>query len=105
MIFFVEKMREAFALQKLLTFFQQKNIGKFKILKFEILTSCKLTTLLVLNNRAQITLLGYNANSQTQSDAAEHGILTFAYRNFYGKNNKNKNVNQESLKVEMDSSK
>ena len=25
--FFVEKLKEAFALQKLLTFFQQKNIG------------------------------------------------------------------------------
>ena len=36
--FFVEKMREAFALQKLLTFFQQKNIGIFEILMFEILT-------------------------------------------------------------------
>ena len=36
--FFVEKMREAFALQKLLTFFQQKNIGIFEILTFEILT-------------------------------------------------------------------
>ena len=40
-------MREAFALQKLLTFFQQKNIGIFEILMFEILT-----TSLVLNNRA-----------------------------------------------------
>ena len=39
MIFFVEKMREAFAMQKLLTFFQQKNIGIFEILRFEILTS------------------------------------------------------------------
>ena len=38
LIFFVEKMREAFALQKLLTFFQQKNIGIFQILTFEILT-------------------------------------------------------------------
>ena len=36
---FVEKMKEAFALQKLFTFFQQKNIGKFEILTFEILTS------------------------------------------------------------------
>ena len=34
LIFFVEKMREAFALQKLLTFFQKKNIGVFEILKF-----------------------------------------------------------------------
>ena len=33
LIFFVEKTRE-----KLLTFFSTKNIGKFKILTFEILT-------------------------------------------------------------------
>ena len=32
-------MREAWALQKILTFFQQKNIGIFEILTFEILTS------------------------------------------------------------------
>ena len=41
LIFFVEIMREAFALQKLLTFFQKKkkkNIGIFQILMFEILT-------------------------------------------------------------------
>ena len=31
-------MREAFALQKLLTFFSTKNIGVFEILTFEILT-------------------------------------------------------------------
>ena len=37
--FFVEKMREAFALQKRLTFFQKKNIGIFEILVFEILTN------------------------------------------------------------------
>ena len=37
-IFFVHKMREAFAMQNLLTFFQQKNIGVFEILTFEILT-------------------------------------------------------------------
>ena len=36
--FFVEKRREAFALQKLLTFFSTKYIGKFKILTFEIIT-------------------------------------------------------------------
>ena len=38
--FFVDKIREAFAvaLQKLLTFFSAKNIGKSKILTFEILT-------------------------------------------------------------------
>ena len=47
-------MREAFALQKLLSFFQQKNIGVFEILTFEILTKRKLTMSLVLNNRAQI---------------------------------------------------
>ena len=40
MIFFVEKMKEAFALQKLLTFFSTKNIGLFEILTFEILTTC-----------------------------------------------------------------
>ena len=39
LIFFVEKMREAFALQKLFTFFSTKNIGIFEILTFEILTS------------------------------------------------------------------
>ena len=39
LIFFVEKMREAFALQKLFTFFFIKNIGIFEILTFEILTS------------------------------------------------------------------
>ena len=33
--------------------FQQKNIGVFEILMFEILTKQYLTTLLVLNNRAQ----------------------------------------------------
>ena len=38
LIFFVEKMTEDFALQKLLTFFSAKNIGVFEILKFEILT-------------------------------------------------------------------
>ena len=35
--FFVEKMREAFAVQKLLSF-STKNIGIFEILVFEILT-------------------------------------------------------------------
>ena len=39
LIFFVEKMREAFERQKLLTFFSIKNIGIFEILSFEILTS------------------------------------------------------------------
>ena len=43
-------MREAFALQKLLTFFQQKILAYLRYFKtFEILTS---TTSLVLNNRA-----------------------------------------------------
>ena len=40
LIFFVEKMRGTFALQKLLVFFfSTKNIGIFEILTFEILTS------------------------------------------------------------------
>ena len=47
-------MREAFALQKLLTFFQQKNNGEYKILTFEILTKRLLTASLVLNNRALV---------------------------------------------------
>ena len=38
LIYFVEKMREAFALQKLLTFFSTKKNGDFQILGFEILT-------------------------------------------------------------------
>ena len=40
LIVFEEKMKEAFALalQKLLTFFQQKNIAVFQIFTFEILT-------------------------------------------------------------------
>ena len=37
--FFVEKMREAFAMQKLLTFFSTKNIGIFETLVFESLTN------------------------------------------------------------------
>ena len=52
MIFLVDKMREAFVPQKLLTFFN-KNIGIFEILTFEILTKRQLTTSLVLNNWAQ----------------------------------------------------
>ena len=35
---FCEKMREAFAMQKLLTFFSTKIIGIYEILTFEILT-------------------------------------------------------------------
>ena len=40
LIFFVEKMRKAFALQKLFTFFQQKIMAFRSILAFEILTKC-----------------------------------------------------------------
>ena len=36
---FIDKMREAFTMQKLLTFFSTKNIGVFQILTFEILTT------------------------------------------------------------------
>ena len=39
-------------MQKLLTFFQQKNIGIFERLTFENLTKLQLITSLVLNNRA-----------------------------------------------------
>ena len=39
LVFFVENMREAFALRKLLTIFSTKNIVIFEILRFEILTS------------------------------------------------------------------
>ena len=50
--FFVEKMREAFALQKPLTFFNKKYwcVLDISVLNF----SETLTTLLVLNNRAQV---------------------------------------------------
>ena len=37
--FFVEKMKKAFAVQNLLSFFSTKNIGIFEILVFEILTN------------------------------------------------------------------
>ena len=40
LIFFVEKMREVFVMQKLLTFFSTKNIGVFQILTNESLTKC-----------------------------------------------------------------
>ena len=50
---FVEKMREPFAMQKLLIFLD-KNIGIFEILTFGIITSRSLTTSLVLNNLDQI---------------------------------------------------
>ena len=36
-MFFVEKMREAVAMQKLLIFFSTKNFGVVKMLMFEIL--------------------------------------------------------------------
>ena len=49
-------MREAFALPKASHIFSTKHIGKFKILTFEILTKGKLTTSLVLNNRALMFL-------------------------------------------------
>ena len=49
---FVEKMREAFAMQKLLIFITTRNIGVFQMLTFD----SKLTTLLVLN-RPQIASL------------------------------------------------
>ena len=45
-------MREAFALQKLLTFSQQKILANLRYFN-EILTKRKVTTSLVLNNRAQ----------------------------------------------------
>ena len=52
LIFVVEKRREAFALQKLLTFFSLKNTGIFPIRTFEILTRPQLTTSLFFNNCA-----------------------------------------------------
>ena len=39
LIFFVKKMREAFAMQNASHIFSTKNIGIFEILTFEILTS------------------------------------------------------------------
>ena len=54
---FVEKMWEAFAWQKASYIFSTKNIGKFEIFRFEILTKCQLMTSLVLNKRAQISAL------------------------------------------------
>ena len=36
--FLLKKMRKAFAMQKLLTFFSTNNIGEFQILTFETLT-------------------------------------------------------------------
>ena len=52
MIFFVEKMKDAFALQKLLTFFSTKNIGIYQIYALEILTKRKPKMSLVLNKWA-----------------------------------------------------
>ena len=49
-------MREAFALQKLLTNFSTKNIAIVEKLTFKILT-CELTTSLVLNIQAQMIIL------------------------------------------------
>ena len=46
-------MREAFALQKLLTFSKPKNFVIFQTLVFEILMKCYLLRSLLLNNRAQ----------------------------------------------------
>ena len=59
-------MREAFALQKLLTFFH-KNIGIFEILTLEILTKRSLTTSLDLNNRVQAE----NSNNMNKGLAIE----------------------------------
>ena len=50
MIFFVDKMREAFA--EASHIFSTKNTGIFEILTFEILMKCQLIMSLVLNNRA-----------------------------------------------------
>ena len=38
LLFFVEKIKESFAVQRILTFFQQKKNSVFEILMFEILT-------------------------------------------------------------------
>ena len=48
-------------MQKLLAFFQQKILDKFKILTFEILMKPELTTSLVLNNRTQNSMVYYLA--------------------------------------------
>ena len=40
MIFFVKKMKEAFALQMLLIFFQRKILAYFRYIHFEISTKC-----------------------------------------------------------------
>ena len=57
-IFFVEKMREAFA--KASHIFSTKNNGVFQILTFEILTKHYLTMSLVLNNRALMSSFADN---------------------------------------------
>ena len=48
-------MREAFALQELLSFFSTINIGILEILTFEILTKRLLTASLVLNNQTLVS--------------------------------------------------
>ena len=50
-------MREAFAMQKLLIFFQQKILAYLKKLTSENLTKRLLMTSLVLNNRAMLSLM------------------------------------------------
>ena len=47
-IFFVEKMREVFAVQKLLSFFSTKNISVFAYKVIKHLTSCPLNELVKL---------------------------------------------------------
>ena len=54
---FVEKVRKAFAWQKLFTIFSTKNLGILQIYMFEILTKRQLTTSLVLNNRTLVSLM------------------------------------------------
>ena len=55
--FFVDKNERSFCTAKASHIFSTKNIGKFKILTFEILTKRYLTTSLVLNNRALFAFL------------------------------------------------
>ena len=54
MIFFVEKNERSLCNAKASHIISTKNIGIFKILKFEILTKHYLTRLLALNNWVQI---------------------------------------------------
>ena len=69
LIFFVGKMRDAFALQKLLTFFSTKNIGKFQILTFEILTKHELMMLLVLKQPGPGILFNLHHNFKSTAHA------------------------------------